>query len=465
MTGSEIAASPWEIEGQRLSPLMEGVFAVVIAATDPAIAVQVAIGVARAQATQNAQRRVAIADLVGEAPALEALLTGDDPHGISDSFLYGVSLNKIARPMAGTRNVFVMPSGTEAVAHESVYANDRWRRLTAGFHQVGALLIAVAVPGTAGFAELCEYIGALMPVGDTTFPIPAGVRLIAPPPPPQPEPPPPPPPESAARARAAAAENDSSRRRRLLAMFVALAAVAVALGAMWPQIVSYLPASVSERLGGRASDGAQLVVPQTPMDSVASDTPVGNGADDSTIAGDSAGVTADSAGASRDALTVANPGDSSIASRYAIYFRSANTREAAMPEPKVAALNAVALSPVKEENNEQWFRVTVGAAVTRAEAQALLTRLQAERVVGAGSIVAVPYAFVLESGVAVERVRARLIDFTTLGISAYALQQVDGSATLYTGAFESPQQALILADALRTLRVAPVLVYRTGRAI
>jgi hypothetical protein len=47
---------------------------------------------------------------------------------------------------------------------------------------------------------------------------------------------------------------------------------------------------------------------------------------------------------------------------------------------------------------------------------------------------------------------------------AYALLQPDGSAIVYTGAFESPTQATLLADSLRALRVAPVLVYRTGRA-
>jgi hypothetical protein len=46
---------------------------------------------------------------------------------------------------------------------------------------------------------------------------------------------------------------------------------------------------------------------------------------------------------------------------------------------------------------------------------------------------------------------------------AYALRQGDGSATLYTGAFESSWQATVLADSLRAVGVAPVLVYRTGR--
>ncbi|MDQ8163630.1 MAG: hypothetical protein P3C10_13715, partial [Gemmatimonadota bacterium] len=139
----------WEMEGRRVAPLLDGLCAVVIAAVDAAAATSLALGVARAQ---GLRRRVAVADLIGEAPAIEALVSGDDPHGISDSFLYGVSLNKIARPMRDTDNVFLMPSGTEAVALETVYANDRWRRLAAGFHQVGALLVVVANPATPGFA-------------------------------------------------------------------------------------------------------------------------------------------------------------------------------------------------------------------------------------------------------------------------------------------------------------------------
>ena len=126
MTGNSPAApTSWENEGQRLAPLLDDVCAAVIAGTDPLAAASVAVGIAR---VQGVRRRVAIADLVGEIPPLQSLVTGDDPHGIADSFLYGVSLNKIARAVNESGNVFVMPSGTEAVAHDAVYANDRWRR-------------------------------------------------------------------------------------------------------------------------------------------------------------------------------------------------------------------------------------------------------------------------------------------------------------------------------------------------
>ena len=357
------------------------------AATDPALAASMALGLARAQ---GLRRRVAVADLIGEAPAIEALLTGDDPHGISDSFLYGVSLNKIARPMNGAENVFLMPSGTEAVAHDAVYANERWRRLAAGFFQVGALLVVVANPATPGFADLCAYVGALMPVGDTVFPTPPGVPLIAPPAPPTPEPPPLTARPNAARARAAAAQDESSRRRRFIAIIAVLGAIAVAVGTLWPQLMARLPEPIAELITGqqREPDSTAVVVPPTPMNtSMRSDS-----APRDSLLRDSSGTlipVSDSVVPSGPPLPVENAADSASASRYAVYFATANTRAAAMPDARIRALDAVALSPVAE-GSEQWFRVTVGATSTRAQAESLLTKLRTQKIVGSGRSVSVP---------------------------------------------------------------------------
>lgn len=464
MTAPGSLIAPWEVEGRRLAPLLDSVCAVVIAANDPSVAVSVAIGVAR---THGQRRRVALADLIGESPAIESQLTGDDPHGIADSFLYGVSLNKIARPMQGADNVFLMPSGTESVDHEEVYANDRWRRLAAGFHQVGALLIVVAKPQVPGFADLCGFVGALMPVGETAFPAPPGIPLIAPPAAPPPAAPATDPPkrESKARAREAAQHDADSRRRRVWILLILFAAVVAAVAALWPQIAERLPAPIVTLLSGKSPepDTAALVVPPTPManvpprDSVQRDS-LGNVVADSsqrdTTAADSAAVAP---------IAIANPQDSASAARYAVYFATANTRAAAMPDPKIRSLEAVALSPVMEER-EEWFRVTVGAATARSDAEALLTRLRTDKIIGSGSIVSVPLAFRIESNVTTALVPTRLAALASRGVIAYALRQTDGSAIIYTGAYESPSQASALAASLRTAGVAPVLVYRTGRA-
>ena len=468
MTAPGSLMAPWEVEGRRLAPLLDNVCAVVVAANDPSVAVSVAIGVARAH---GQRRRVAIADLIGESPAIESQITGDDPHGIADSFLYGVSLNKIARPMQGADNVFLMPSGTEPVDHQEVYANDRWRRLAAGFHQVGALLIVVARPQVPGFADLCGYIGTLMPVGDSAFPAPSGVPLIAPPAaPPTPSSPTAAVSESAApsrgerraRAREEAQKDEASRTRSRWILLILLAAVAVAVGALWPQISERLPAPLADLLKREApvADSTALVVPPTPMDTLPkADSLLG---DSAAIVGDSTARAAADSVPTAPPPPIANPADSTAASRFAVYFATANTRAGAMPDPTVRALEAVALSPVLE-GSEQWYRVTVGATSDRTEAEALLSRLRNEKVIGSGSIVSVPLAFRIESKVTTTLVPARLAALAARGIIAYALRQSDGSATIYTGAFESPLQAASLADSLRVAGVAPVLVYRTGR--
>ncbi len=442
-------------EGERLSPLLDDVYATVIAGTDSDVAAATALAIAR---VQGQRRRVAIADLVGESRALEALLGGDDPHGVSDSFLYGVSLNKIARPINDTGTIFLMPSGTESVANEQVYANERWRRLAAGFHQVGALLLIVAVPGTPGFAELCGFIGAIMPVGSTTFPMPPGVRLIAPPPPPAAEPPAitPPSRSTTARARAVAAEDQASRRNKLFALLLGLAAIAVAIGASWQQLKPYLPAPIVElfeRAPSTPGDTASLAATAAQRVDTLSDSAKQAASDSARLA----------AALQREPLQVANPTDSVRALRYAIYFSSANNRDAATPSAYVASLPATAMSIVHEDGL-LWYKVTVGAYQTRAAAARELVQLQSQKLVSSGgSILAVPYAIQLDSSVAPGTVRGLLANYKTRGIEAYALRKPSGQVTIVTGAFETPTQANILADSLQKIGITPVLVYRTGR--
>lgn len=442
-----------------LSPLLDDVFATVVAGTDSGEAAEIAVAVARAQAER---RRVAVADLIGEAPALQALVRGDDPHGISDSFLYGVSLNKIARAANAAGTMFVMPSGTEPVAHESVYANDRWRRLAAGFHQVGALLLVVAAPGTPGFAELCGYVGSVMPVGSVTFPVPPGVRVIAPASAPAtPTPLPTPRRNSTAHARAVAAENASSRNRRIVLVVLLLAAVGVLIGTQWTNIARYLPeplASLGRRPDAPRSDTVTTPPPAAvPLAESTALTGLDSAQRDSAISADSA-----RSAAALAPLEIANPGDSARAARFAVYYASANTREGAMPDERARGLPAIAMSPVPE-GGEPWFRVTVGAATARSEADSLLAALRRAKIIGAGSIVIVPFALRLEDSVSAARAQSRIAAFGRQGIAAYALRQDDGTATILTGAFETAEQARPLVDSLTRAGLAPALIYRTGR--
>ena len=398
-----------------------------------------------------------------EVPPLQALVTSEDAHGISDSFLYGVSLNKIAQPLEGSANVFLMPSGTESVANETVYRNDRWRKLAAGFQQVGALLLVVAVPSTPGFADLCAFVGAVFPMGEPAPLPPPGVPVIA-----LPRPTPPEVLRVLKKAQKAGSQDPSLRNTRLVSIAFVFFAIAIIVGASWSSILARLPDGVAKYLPG-GSPAAQVLDDSTGVNQAGARSArgaVGGAAVRSTSADPAQPVTAAPPPTS-GGLSVANPEDSASAATFAVYLQAGSTRETAASETRILSMPAVAISPVIFEGDSvQWFRVTVGASEDEATAEALLARLRTARILGqaSGTIVRVPFAFRLEEGLAADATSRMISDYDKRGISAYGLKQDDGRITLYTGALETLTQAKYLADSLRTQGVKAVLVYRTGRA-
>lgn len=446
-------------EARRLAPLLEGEFAAVISGPDVQTAAAIALEIAR---VHGATRRVAIADLVGDAPPLRDALgpsADDDPHGISDSFLYGVSLNKIARPVEPSGAVFVLPSGTEGVALEGVYANERWRRLAAGFQQVGALLLVVAVRDVPGFDALCQYVGAYLPVGARTAPMLGETRVL------WKEPPAPPAEEvrKVERARSEAAVDAGQRQSRLLATLAIAAALTLAALWAWP--------TLQARFLGTPTDGAIASADGPDTASAAGTLPDASRdqGEPPVVVEPAPGLASSDTGAATTRsgpLVVANPADSSRAAAFAVYLVLANTVADATPSATVNALGGVATSPIRVDRSAQpWFRVTVGAGTDSAQATALLSRLREAGEVGdsSGSIIRVPYALRLEQGLVVDSTAAALERWRRRGVRAYALRQTDGTVTLFTGAFQTPAQATLLADSLQGAGIPPTLAFRTGR--
>ena len=456
--GRALDAAMVAAEARRLAPLLEGEHSAVIAGPDAMLAAAVALEIAR---VHGATRRVAVADLIGDAPPLCAAVgtsDDDDPHGISDSFLYGVSLNKIARPVEPSGAVFVLPSGTEGVALEAVYRNDRWRRLAAGFQQVGALLLVVAVRDVPGFDALCQYVGAYVPVGERTEPALPDVRVLwlAPPAPPADAV------RKVERARSEAAVDAGQRQSRLLASLAVAAAIVLAALWVWPTLQARF----------FADDAAAAADTPRPDSVSASDSGASILADDAeppVVVEPSPPLSAGDSGpaaTARGPLVVVNPEDSARAASFAVFFVLANTVAEAAPAEVVMRLGAVATSPVRVERGAQpWYRVTVGAGADSAQATAVLVRLREAGQMGdsSGSVIRVPYAFRLEQGVAVDSAPTALARWRRRGVLPYALRQTDGTVTVYTGAFQTPAQATLLADSLQGAGIPPTLAFRTGR--
>jgi len=565
------APDRWEEEGRRVAPALDRVAGVVVLGTDADSAASVALGIGRVQATR---RRVAIADLVGEVAPLQSLVRGDDPHGVVDSFLYGVSLNRIARPVDGTGNLFVLPSGSEPVVAAEIFRSERWGRLATGFRDVGALLILVAPSAAEGVETLVSRVDGVVLAGRAT-PVPEGANVIvlaeAPaveriaetavveppvvePPvvaPPEVEPrvvePPlaltpasadvpaevvPPrtfeapepdaqptaagdaPSESPAEAPATVVRPAAARWVRRIAEAPPTRVNLQTISASrppadesagdedlvlprprrWPYalaaglVVVAAGAAFLARGGDTRSDAGRRAVtpapvavadssPAAPSDSLVAPA-VGSAAAGgaTTAAGEVAATNGGTTTSSATATTglaaprsvVSNPGDSAGAAAYSVQIVAANTIDGARAKLRDVALGlpAAVISPMSlGADSTRWYRLTVGAFADRQSAIAYLRQVRTTRKLDleAENVVRLPFALLLDGRVPRSMGKATAANYVARGLPAYALAQSDGTARIYAGAFETPEQAGLLADLLRTAGIEPVVAYRTGR--
>lgn len=451
-------------EAQRLAPMLEGVHATVVSAADAAHAARTALEIAR---IHTATRRVVVIDMVGDVAPMRALIGVEgSSHGMAECLLYGLSLDQVVRALPEDPQLYLIPSGADTVAQEAMYRHDRWRRLAAGFASAGALLLVIASRETIGYAALCESLGTILAVGDASPPsAPASVRVLW-------SPPPLPSPDALRQLRVAqqsASVTSAQRSKRSIALWFVAAALLVAAVAAWPLLRPYV-----ERYAPATLFWEQYLAPP-PADAQADSTAVDSLADVMPVAPDTVPLAPLPALADADTvpvsavdplLEIANPQDALQGAPFAVYLVSANTREEATVSAEIAAAGAATLSPVRTPTGgSRWFQATVGAGSDSTQAVALLRSLRDARLVGpaSGSIIRVPFAFRLAEGIGADSAAAVVARWSARGVSAYGLRQLNGDVSIYTGAFQTPAQAALLADSLRTLGVTPTLVYRTGR--
>jgi hypothetical protein len=426
----------WEAAGRELGESLDAYHALVVVGVDPVATGKVAVSLARAQATK---RRVAVGDLFAESPPIQELVTSEDPHGLVDSFLYGVSLSRIAYEVPGAGQLFVMPSGTEPPSYEEMLPNPRWHRLTAGFREVGALLV-LALPASAPNIEdlVSATDGAIlvgegvprelpvaMVIGSVREPRPAG--------------------EAAPPARPVRRPFRWSRRSIAAAAGVVLTLV-LAGAAAW---LAYRPlAKTAHALGPKPDSTHPDKVVGLNKDSLAADT--------SNVAGPIVGLP-----------VAVNPADSLNAAAFAVELMAANTMSGAILKLQQDGKNipAATFAPVLVQG-VRWFKVIGGAFSDRARADSLLAELRRLKVLDAddkGSVARLPFAFLIDSAVPATAVPGMVASYADRGQPVYALRQENGSAWLLVGAFASVDQSSLYVESLRASGITPVLVYRKGR--
>ncbi|HYN82682.1 MAG TPA: hypothetical protein VES88_14420 [Gemmatimonadaceae bacterium] len=421
------AAEAYEQAGRLAAVAVRGYSTVLVVSDEPVEAAYAAIGVANAE---SAHRRVVIGDLAGEVAPIQALVGAADPHGIYDSFMFGTSLERVIYSVAGNDNLNVLPSGTESAAIAEIIGSPRWRRIASEFAATDALLLLVAASDAPGLDKLSSQLDGILVVGNPRLDVNPNAVLLARIPHPAPAP--------APKKIALPVEQPLPRWRGVAlaggALLLLIAAVAI-----------LRPGSIS-RLGlSRASD--TIVIP----DSQAHDS---------------------TAVPQREVIVPANPQDSSLAATFAVEILNANTAESANFElqrhGEMMPAATISLVPIGD-TEAIWYKVFAGAVSDSAQAERLLRSLRRRRIVAdsIGRVVRVPLALRVDSvpsqAAVLSKSREMVKAYTAKGVPAYAMLQNDGSARIYAGAFQTPEQSSLSATALRVAGATPVLEFRTGR--
>ncbi|MDB4871812.1 MAG: Sporulation protein [Gemmatimonadales bacterium] len=423
----------WEDAGRQVAPVLGSYSAIVVISTDPLAAAYVALGIARAEAEH---RRSVVGDLVGDLPPLRSLVRDEEAHGITDSFLYGVSLNKIGYDVEGVSNLYVMPSGTDPLIDAEIMQSQRWTKLATGFAEAGAFLVLVARSDAPGLADLVDQLDGVVLVKDPdVLNAPSALILarVAGPTP-------------TLKIPLHRISAGAARWPRHKWLYPGLGALAVLVAGGLGLALMLSRTRQSPRPGNAVVAAGTIGRPVPPPPRAAPET-----------------------------LYIAPPEnaiDSLSAATFSVELLVANTAEGAnlFVRKNGAALPAAAVSPVPiGPEQATWYRVTAGAYTRREQADSLLRRLRESRLLANDSVEHVmqtPLALLVDSvpsqGGMGDAVNTAVQKYAARGLPVYTLMQDDGGARIYAGAFKTASQSAELIKSLRAAGLKPVLVYRTG---
>jgi hypothetical protein len=441
-----VTAPPdWAERGRELGATLGACHAVVVVGSDPVATAEVAIGIGR---VQSPSRRVAIADLIGEVAPLQSLVVGDDPHGIVDSFVFGVSLNKIAHAVADAGQLFVMPSGASPIAHEELLPNPRWKRLSGGFRAEGALLLLVAPADAPRLKDLVDATDGVVIVGDS---VPADIPVA----------------QSLAWLRTRRSARPSlagasplaliqetkarPRQRRLAAAGGVAITIGLAAAVIWFAARPIASGPRPVRAVSKPTPDAPATKTVLAPDSTRRDTLRADGVAELSPLG-------------AGALLIANAGDSARAAEWSVVLGQTSTPAAAILDLR-GRYETVPSGTYQFDARTHVFSLVAGAFQTRASADSLLAQLRLRKVLAAqsGTVTTLPFAFLVQADVPAAEVPERLRQFSARGQPVYALRQPGGTAHLYFGAYENPRVAMLAESSVRSAGFVPTLAYRIGR--
>lgn len=114
-------------------------------------------------------RRIFLMDLGLDRPSLHELLTLPNEEGVSDAFLYGASIERIAQPALDDA-LFFASAGTATADPEEVLRHPRWHDLAGGFSETDATLVLFLptdIPGAGNILGLATDVIFLAAEGES----------------------------------------------------------------------------------------------------------------------------------------------------------------------------------------------------------------------------------------------------------------------------------------------------------
>jgi hypothetical protein len=128
-------------------------------------------------------RRIFLMDLGLETPSLHEVLELPNHEGVTDAFLFGASVQRIARPTPDGA-IFFASAGTPTANPEEVLRHPRWHDLAGGFSETDAtllLFLPTDIPGGESILRLATDVIFLAAEGESADALlgPASVKLLA----------------------------------------------------------------------------------------------------------------------------------------------------------------------------------------------------------------------------------------------------------------------------------------------
>ncbi len=385
-----------------------------------------------ARAAARGERRVALVDLWLEHPTLHEVVGLSPTEGIVDAFEYEVSLTKAAHEVD---HVFFIAAGTVTAHAGDLFANPRWKKLHGGFRVEDALLclylsagalarlstvpdglIVLSPDGYEPESSIGQGIAAAMERGIPLVGVvrerwtPAGTpvpeaRATAPPP-----------------GRISAANGRAPRRRARPAFVAVTLAVGTAGG--WALLAREAPQrfALAPAPAPPARPAAVTPARATPL---ASPTPPAP---------------------RRDSL----PWTVQLIA-YARLDKALGLADRIGAGGIVSFVTPVAIGP---RRSTIWYRVLAGGYRTRDSAVAVRAALWDRGLSrrGQGDVLRAPYSYAVSGSASADELRARGIPVVSRA----------GDGRFWVGAFETPEQANVLATRLRRAGVQATLVTRMG---